>query len=409
MSHMHASILNETLVIKFTRWPKLPLGDSSLSTLFSPSHLATEMERLTDVPEGSYPLRIGACTELEIKVEHQGVDFGKRVVHLVSPETKVTGAFALPRGIRLRIVAPYLPYPDENGYAEGTETHCYLAIAQLLKGPEPDVLTPRHAWTLFYIFFTLWPGQKGFDFLVPNTIHNSQCMRESFYLKQRIWSYQYNDFEHDKKYKAGGVCGPEFWMWGGPGNHKAWIPDPELISTNRPPYESLICSTRANEPNQNHVEKEPGTIKSKYFGKIIYRRFIPETKCMLIYRCVHPDNDCEILKQCGRSSSPYCHTTIIGELNGVPFGCVDLIDYRNHHSFNGLTIEGQVAFQVYFDKLHQEKMRDILIALHSLLHMLFLLNPSSTSVVSTASVLDLSLIKWMCMSGGHISKVSEVG
>ena len=68
-------------------------------------------------------------------------------------------------------------------------------------------------------------------------------MRQSFYLKQRLWIYQYNDFEHDEKYEVGGVCGPEFWMWGGPGNHKAWIPDPGLISTNRPPYESLICSS----------------------------------------------------------------------------------------------------------------------------------------------------------------------
>lgn len=263
-------------------------------------------------------------------------------------------------------------------------------------------------WTLFYVFFTLWPGQKGFDFLFRNTSHNSHCMRQSVYLKQRLWTYQYNDFEYDK-YKAGGVCGPEFWMWGGPDKLNAWIPDTELISTTRLSFESLICSTRANEANQNHFEKESDTIKSKGLGKIVYRRFIPETKCMLLYRFVHPDNDREILEQCGRPSSPYCHTTIIGELNGVPFVCVDLIDYRNHPSFNDLKIEGQVVFQIYFDEAHEENTRDVLIALHSLLHMVFLLNPSSTSVVSTSSVLDLSLIKCMCMSGGHISKVSEVG
>lgn len=84
------------------------------------------------------------------------------MVHLVSPETKVAGAFALPRGIRLRVVAPYLPYPDENGYAEGTEAHCYLAIAQLLEGPEPNVLTPKHVWTHFLRFFRSMAGPKGF-------------------------------------------------------------------------------------------------------------------------------------------------------------------------------------------------------------------------------------------------------
>lgn len=367
------------------------------------------IERLTDVPQGRYPLHIGTCTELDIKVEHQGYDFGGRLVHLVTPETKVVGAFALPRGIRLRILAPYLEYPDEYGNVQETGVHCDRAIVWLIEESGPVLLTPRHAWVLFYVFFTLWPGQKHFDFCLPNTKHNIRCMGQFFFLKQRIWSAEFNNYDYDEQYEVGGVNSPSFWMCGGPDNTNAWIPDTSLISTARSPYEPLTGPGKLNKRNRRHSKNEQNIQKSSDFGKVIYHRFIPETKSMLIYRSFHPEKDHETLEQCGKPCSPYCHTKIIGELSDIPFGCVVLNDYRSAPSFNDLGIEGQVAFQIYYIEKYQENARDILIALQSLLHMLFLLDPSSRSVVAITGALDLTLIKWMCMSGGNISKVSKNG
>lgn len=88
-------------------------------------------------------------------------------MHLVTPETRVAGKYALPNGVALRVLALYLQYRVSKVEDSDNAFHPDDAVVWLVENSYSRSLTSKNVWVLFYILLTLWPGQISFEFLAP--------------------------------------------------------------------------------------------------------------------------------------------------------------------------------------------------------------------------------------------------
>lgn len=97
---------------------------------------------------------------------------------------------------------------------------------------------------------------------------------------------------------------------------------------------------------------------------------------------------------------------LIGECNGIPFGCVQVYDAKFLSGFN-LDDQLRSAFAFHMTIGEESSLEDMWyhIAIQSVGHMFFLLDEGRDLLWTLPTARSYKLIQRLCMSGGHVEKV----
>lgn len=388
--------------------------------------LHNELRAPVDVAEGEYALRVTNDTQLTIHVAHAGQEQG-RTRHTVTVRTEQ----GEPRfSASLDVLAPCAPYthpsqePDDNSVAARMRRAAYVRM---------DADTLLHAWYLIYVVVTLWPDQEAFVLARTSTTPIPALLACGL-------AVPHPDHIHARDWASAGdviVSRAAFWQGAGPLGPAVWVPSlaasspyPFLPATYGHAAQGLITSVqhplrplKLGAWDATHAAAEP-----------VYRRYIPALQQTLTFRLARSQSEADVdLLHRWHATERVCtgwrqdlpraehqaylaaqeassdSVALIGEWDGEPFGYVEIY-YAKESNLRTLYDIGD--FDRGFHALvGEERFRGphrVRAWMGSVVHLLFLLDPRTTRVVSEPRASNTKMVEYECLCGGHVEKLIDL-
>ena len=379
--------------------------------------------------EGPYALQVGTDTHVAITVTHAGQEHG-RLKHTVTVRTEQgdPGMTA-----SLHVLAPCAAYTHPSQEPDDNSVTARMRRAAHVQMHAEGGLSLLQAWTLVYVVFTLWPDQEAFVLArAPGTPVSA--------LLECGLAVPHPDCIHSRDWATRGdvlVLRAAFWQGAGPLGAAAWVPS--LVHASPYPFMPATYG-HAAQGLVSSVQHPLRPLKigawdaSRGDAEPVYRRYIPALQQTLTFRLARSQSDLDVdLLHCWhatdrvrtgwRQDLPRAEhqaylaaqeassdsVALIAEWDGEPFGYVEIY-YAKESSLRGF-------YDLHdFDRgfhalVGEERFRGphrVRAWMGSVIHLLFLLDPRTTRVVSEPRASNTKMVEYECLCGGHVEKLIDL-
>lgn len=391
-----------------------------------------------NVAPGTYPLKIGADTHLEIHVEHAGHE-GERALHQLRVQVvQGTDAWIAPdSSVTVLAPAPRYTHPSQEP-ADHSLAQRATRFARLdIHGTE---LSSVAAWTWAYAFVTLWPEE---EMAVVKRAPGSAWAEE--WLRAGL-AHPHPTSVQDGTWRQGGdllLSRAAFWQGAGPLGAQVWVPAlgddaaPCAVPMVHvgyghaaPPSSLALGVQRPLRPAKLGAWDAASALPDTP----VYRRYIPALRQTLTFRLASATRDEDVdlvhkwhatdrVKTGWRQDLPRDEhksylaaieassdtMALIGEWDGEPFGYVEIYyakesNLRDHYDAGDFD-------RGFHALVGEERFRGphrVRSWMGAVIHLLFLLDPRTMRVVSEPRASNTKMVSYECLCGGHVEKVRPI-
>lgn len=350
----------------------------------------------------------------------------------LAPSVSYGDSDLLEEGVGLRVTSPGAD--DEN---DGRWDCLNLPYEVTMTSSPPlsdSSFTLLKFWALCYILFTLWPDQESFTLKLPksNTKHRWYInARLTEFLYMPDWFQEGRKTTDGEEVSEGGVFREKFWQGAGADMIYRWAP---MLG-----YSVLACvdmvrkgcitsevtDNSLSNPNGNY-----GANMSSLVGGVLYKRYCPELCQIVTFRILdlNSSSDAEALqtwKVAQHLEKDWCESenlddfqlyldcyvneegyALLCELDGIPISYVEVRWDQNLLNTDDVRKQRTpISIRTVFSTNALNNRVLITTSIKSLVHMLFLLDPSTPEIRTAPRATNLAMVKCLCDAGGYFSEV----
>lgn len=388
------------------------------------------MQSPSEAVRGPFRLKIGQ-TEIKVQVTHHE-DSNDRFVCELAPSVIYGDSDLLEEGVGLRVTSPGAD--DENdGRWDCLNLPQEVTMTSSVPIPDSSFTLPKF-WALCYILFTLWPDQESFTFKLPKSNTKQRwCIKarltELLYMPD--WFQEGRKTADGEEISEGGVFRKTFWQGAGADAINRWAP---MLG-----YSVLACVDMVrkrcftSEVTDNPLSNPKGNYEenmSSLVTGVFYKRYCPELSQTLTFRILdlNSSSDAELIlswKVAQHLERDWCESVnlddfqpyfdyyvneegyaLLGELDGIPISYVEVRWDQNLLNTDDVRKQRTpILIRTVFNENVLNNRTLITTTIKSLVHMLFLLDPSILEIRTAPRATNLAMVKCLCEAGGYFSEV----